>query len=166
MTRSVEEIDRLLAADKSLFGNPEWAEDGSVAKLTSPVVDATGMVIGGLSFRSSVPIETSIQRGTAALLLDNSQIQRFSFRPDHFHVNKAWHPIPSALRLKTLPPDRTRIYRWANSRVWPMRDNMGAGELLDPEPPSFMAAMQLFLEACGISAYLPEPPHRPKLEFE
>lgn len=166
MTRGLSEIDAIIAADKSLFGRPDWIEEGSIAKLTSTVVNNAGVVIGGLSFRSSVPLETSIQRGSAILLLDNCPIQRFSFRPDHSHVNKARHPIPAPLRLKTLPADRTRIYLWANNRVWPMRDNIGAAEFLDPEPPSFMVAMQRFLEACGISAYLPEPPHRPKLELE
>lgn len=165
MTRSVEEIDALLAADKALFGSPEWAEEGPVAKLTSAVVNASGVVIGGLSFRASALIETTVQRGSTVLLLDNSPIQRLSFRPDHRHVNPAAHPVPLDLRLRTLPRDRTRIYHWRHNRIWPIRDNIGAAEVVEPDPETFMDAATLFLEACGISTYLPPPPHRPKLEL-
>jgi hypothetical protein len=154
-----------LRADKSLFGTPEWAEEGSVAKLTSAVVNATGVVIGGLSFRAAALIETTIQRGSATLVLDNLPIQRVLFQPDHPHVNKGAHPIPLRLRLRRLPPERTRIYRWEDNRVWPMRDNMGAATVVEPEPDTYMDAMKLFLEACGITAYLPPPPHRPQLEL-
>lgn len=165
MTRSAAEIDDLLAADKSLFGNSEWVEDGTVAKLSSAVVDSQGNPIGGLTLRMQVPIEASLQRGTATLVLDGHPIQRISFRPDHSHVNKGRHPIPKELRLIALPPDRTRLHRWADNRVWPMQDNMGAGRVLDVEPPTVMDAFKLFLETCGISTHLPEPPHRPKMEF-
>lgn len=166
MTRALAEIDTLLSAEKSLFGEPEWVEDNAVAKLASAVVDASGNVVGGLSFRAQVPIETAVQRGTAALILDGLPIQRLSYRPDNPHSNKGGHPIPAHLRWQKLPADRTRIYRWRNNRVWPMRDNLAAGEVVDPEPNAFMSALELFLEACGISAYLPEPPHRPTLELE
>lgn len=163
--RSLVEIDALLAADKSLFGNPEWVEDGAVAKLASSVVDASGVVIGGLFLRLAVPVEMSIQRGTAALVLDGLPLQRLSFRPDHLHVNKGLHPVPAPLRFLRLPADRSRIYRWADNRMWPMQDNMRAGHVIEPEPGTLAEAIKLFLEACAISAYLPDPPHRPKLEF-
>lgn len=165
MTRTVAEIDALLAAEKSLFGQPEWVEEGPIAKLASAVVDAGGAVIGGLSLRLSAQIETAVQRGNAALVLDGQPLQRLSFRPDHVHVNGARHPIPAPLRLMRLPADRSRIYRWTDNRVWPRADNMGAGVVIDPEPASVGAAIELFLEKCTISAYLPQPPHRPKLEL-
>lgn len=165
MTRSVGEIDAIIAANKSLFGTPEWVEDRSIAKLISPVVNSAGVVIGGLSLRASVPIETAVQRGSAVLVLDNHPIQRLLYRPDHPHVNKAAYPIPAHLRLRRLPAERTRIYQWADNRVWPMPDNMGAGRLVEPDPEAFMAALEQFLEGCGISAYVPEPPHRPTLEL-
>lgn len=165
MTRSLTEIDDLIAADKSLFGLPEWIEDGPIARITSAVVDPAGAVIGGLSLRLNVPVTTNIQRGNAVLTLDGHPIQRLSFRPDHVHVNGPGHPIPPSLRLLRLPPDRTRIYRWPSNRAWPPQANLRAGEIVDPEPESLQDALQLFLEACGISAYLPDPPHRPTLEL-
>lgn len=165
MSRSPAEIDVLLHAEKGLFGQPEWIEDGAIAKLVSPVVDALGVVIGGMSLRLNVPVETVLQRGNAVLVLDGQPVQRLSFRPDHAHVNGVVHPIPQSLRLRRLPPDRTRLYRWADNRAWPVHGNLRAGQVVEPEPATLMSAFQLFLEACGITAYLPEPPHRPRLEF-
>lgn len=166
MTRSLAEIDALLAADKGLFGAIEWSEEGSVASISTAVVDALGDPIGGLELRASAPTQTSVQRGTIVLILDGVPLQRLSYRPDHIHRNKGSHPIPPDLRLKTLQTDRTRIYRWRDNRTWPTQDNLGAGRLVDPQPKTFMLAVELFLEACGIAAYIPEPPHRPKLELD
>jgi hypothetical protein len=163
--RSLTEIDGLLAADKSLYGNPDWIEDGSVAKLASPLVDLHGDIIGGLTLKLSAPIETMLQRGTAVLILDRHPIQRLSFMPDHSHGNKGKYPVPPELRLRVAPADRSRIYRWVDNRAWPTEDNMGAARLLETEPATLRDAFNLFLETCVISAYLPDPPHRPKLEF-
>jgi hypothetical protein len=165
VTRSLADIDTLLSAEKSLFGAAEWVEDGAVAKLASPVVDALGVVMGGLSLRLNAPLETAVQRGNAALVLDGQPIQRLSFRPGHPHVNGAAFPIPQPLRLRRLPPNRTRLYRWTDNRAWPVQTNLKAGHVVEPEPATLMAAFELFPEACGITAYLPEPPHRPRLEL-
>lgn len=165
MTRSRSEIDDLLAADKSLFGSVEWIEEGAYAKIVSPVVGANGVVIGGLILHLNAQVETTVQLGNASLVLEGRPIQRLSFRPGHKHVNKGRYPVPVELRLKTLPAGRSRIYRWSDNREWPMSENMLAGRLIDAEPGTLMEAYKLFLEACGISAYLPDPPHRPKLEF-
>ena len=166
MTRSVAEIDVLLAASKGLFGIVEWVEDGTVANISAAVVDSLGDPVGGLEVRASVPTQTRVQRGSIVLILDGLPLQRLSHRPDHIHRNKGAHPIPSDLRLKTLQADRTRIYRWRDNRTWPSQDNLGAGRPVDPQPTTFMQAVELFLEACGIAAYIPEPPYRPKLELE
>ena len=166
MTRSLAEIDALLAADKGLFGAIEWSEEGSVASISTAVVDVLGDPIGGLELRASAPTQTSVQRGSIILILDGVPLQRLSHRPTHAHRNKGAHPIPPDLRFKTLPPDRTRIYGWSDNRVWPRQDNIGAGRTVDPQPSTFIHAMELFLEACGISAYIPEPPHRPELELD
>jgi uncharacterized protein YheU (UPF0270 family) len=165
MSRSLAEIDAMLAAGKSLFPGAEWVEDGALAKLVSAIVDESGTVIGGLSFRLNVQVESAIQRGNAVLVLDSQPIQRLSFRPDHPHVNGAKYPIPKQLRLLSLPPDRTRLYRWSDNREWPVQANLRAGQVVEHEPASMLDAVELFLEACGITAYLPAPPHRPKLEF-
>ena len=166
MTRSLAEIEALLAADKGLFGTLEWREEGSVASISAAVVDALGNPIGGLELRASAPTQTSVQRGSIVLLLDGAPLQRLSHRPDHAHRNKGAHPIPPNLRFKTLSPDQTRIYGWSDNRVWPRQDNIGAGRIVDPQPSNFMEAIELFLEACGIAAYIPEPPHRPELELD
>ena len=166
MTRSLAEIDALLVADKGLFGVVEWIEDGSNANISAAIVDSLGNPIGGLELRASVPTKLSVQRGSFVLILDGLPLQRLSHRPDHIHRNKGAHPIPIELRFQSLPAERTRIYRWSDNRIWPMQDNIGAGRLVDPQPTSFMQAMEQFLEACGIAAYIPESPHRPELELD
>lgn len=165
MSRSLIEVDELLASNKTLFSDLEWVEDGPVARLVSPILDMSGNVIGGMLLNLNALTETAVQRGNAALVLDGRPIQRLSFRPDHVHTNKGRGTVLPELRFKRLPADRTRLYSWRDNRSWPVVDNLAVGRLVDPEPASIMAAYQLFLEACGISAYLPEPPHRPRLEF-
>jgi hypothetical protein len=88
-----------------------------------------------------------------------------TYKPGHAHVNTNAYPVPASLRFRTLPAGRSRIHKWAHNRAWPIKDNLGAGDLIDPEPEAYMDALQLFLEACGIDAYVPDPPHRPVLEF-
>jgi hypothetical protein len=166
MMRSVAEIDALLDTEKSLFGAPEWVEDGAAAHLVGAVVNAAGVVLGGVSLRLSVLIHLPApQRGSAVLVLDNHPLQRLSFRPDHAHVNPGRHPVTRGLRRQTLPAERSRIYRWKDNRVWPRPDSFGVGALLASEPQTIGDAFNLFLEECRIAAYLPPPPHRPKLEL-
>lgn len=165
MILTLTEIDALLAEEKSLFGNVEWVEDGANAKLRSSIVNSAGVVIGALTFVASVNINTAIQRGTCALILENRPLQRISYLPSAPHKNTGAHPIPLELRFRTLPADQTRHYLWEDNRIWPRTDNIGAGRLVSPQPRTFMDAMQLFLEACGITAYVTDPPHRPTLEF-
>lgn len=133
--------------------------------MKTSIVDAAGGVIGDLFLHLHALTETRIQTGSASLVLEGRPIQRLSFRPTHPHTNKGRHPVPRNLRLLVLPPDRSRIYRWSDNREWPMHENMLAAEILDSEPATLMDAYKLFLEECGISAHLPHPPHRPKLEF-
>ena len=163
--RTVAEIDALIAADKALFGEPAWSGDGAVAKLVSPVIDHAGLIIGGLVLYMAAMTETAEQRGNAALVLDDRPVQRLSFRPGHAHVNPPRHPTPPALRLLTLPPGRSRMHGWRDNRVWPRLDNVATAALMEPEPPTISAAFALFLETCGISAYIPPPPSRPRLEL-
>lgn len=165
MPWSVAEIDALLGADKALFGMPEWVDDGVSAKLTSAIIGPDNSIIGGLSLRLNALVRTTPQTGNAVLVLEERPIQRLSFLPDHAHTNSGGHPIPTHLRFRTLPPHRSRIYLWGNNRHWPRDDNLTAGEALDQEPHSIDAAYKLFLEACGIEAYIPPPPWRPQLEL-
>ena len=166
MMRTATDIDALLIAPKSLFGTPEWVESGAVATLTATILDDGGTVIGGLSLRSSVPVHLPApQRGSVVLVLDRQPLQRLSFRPDHVHVNPSRPPIVRALQRQRLLPDRSRIYRWRDDPLWPRPDKLAVASPLLPEPADLTAAFALFLEECGISGYLPTPPHRPKLEL-
>ena len=165
MTRSMVEIDDLLKSDKSLYGNPEWVEDGAKAILKSAIVDPRGIVLGGLSLSLWADVSTITQRGGGALVLGNHAIQRISYLPNHSHKNDNAFPTPPELRLRSLPADRSRVYLWKNNRVWPIQPNLRAGLVLDQEPASLTAAFELFLESCAIDAYLPNPPHRPMLEL-
>lgn len=165
MSRTADEIDELLEMPKFLWGSPEWAEDGNNAKLVSSVVDPNGSVIGGLTFEANANIETSLLRGSTILMLDRLPLQRLSYKPGHSHSNGNSFYMPADLRLRKLPPDQTRIHLWADNRRWPTLDNLNCARLLDPEPPTYLDALQLFLEGCGIEAHLPPPPHRPRLEF-
>ena len=165
MTRTLTEIDDILRADKSLHGNLEWVEDGARALITRSVVDQRGVVIGGLILQLWALTEVAIQRAGGSLVLDGTPIQRMTYRPGNAHLNNNAHPTPPALRLKTLPAERSRIYLWSNNRAWPIHQNLRAGKVIEPEPASASAAFELFLESCAISTYLPNPPHRPMLEL-
>lgn len=164
MTRTLAEIDALFFAPKALPEPVTWAEDGGKATLTASLLQ-DGIVIGALSLRLSTPLLNSPQRGDAVLVLDDRPVQRMAFNPKNPHTNPAFHPVPLALRRLTLPPGRTRLYRWADNRQWPRQEgeNILAAMALDPEPSGFDEALSLFLRSCAIEGVLPAAPWRPTL---
>jgi len=165
---TAQEIDALLAARKTVFDQPQWEiERGTTRATLTASLAENGVVIGGVSLRLSANVHTIPQRGSAVLICDNRPVQRMNVKPNHNHSNPLRRTVPKPLRGLSLPQDRSRIYRWAVNRVWPRPpgDNLAAGELIDPEPDDFSAAVRFFLQECGISGTLPAPPWEPRLSL-
>ena len=160
---TVSEIDELLRAPKQLAGAPQWAEDGNNAVLNVPVLRG-GAIPGGLRISVSSPFRLQEQRGDAVLIFERCPIYRLAFNPKGAHANPGKHPVPAELRFETLPQGRSRLYRWEDNRFWP-RDpsTILAGRVLDSEPTSLKAAIDMLLSQCHILGSIPEPPWRPEL---
>lgn len=161
MTITMADIDTLLSLPKTMFNAPEWVEDGNRAILRADLVHQ-GNVLGGVWVSLSANIHTDPQRGDCVLIHDGKPVQRLSFMPKNAHANPRAHPAPVPLRLLTLPPDRSRIYRWRDNRAWPPPQPM-AGAVLDPQPATFADAVTVFFSEYGISGNVPPAPWRPTL---
>lgn len=161
MTITTADIDALLSQPKTIFGVPAWIEEGNNAYWRADL-QHDGVLIGGLSLRLTVTTHTTPQRGDGVLIFDGKPIQRFAYLPKGLHVNPKAHPIPTRLRFLSLPPDRSRIYRWRDNRAWPTPHPM-AGEIFDPQPDSFNEAATMFFAECCIMGDVPAAPWRPTL---
>jgi hypothetical protein len=161
---TADDIDALLAAAKLLAGQPSWSVDerGTVARIAAPI--AAKGVVGRLVLRAQTPLHTEIQRGSCALVFDDGLVQRFSFKPDHAHLNPRRSDIPREIRGSRLPPDISRIHPWRLNRVWPgIGDNLAVAEPMDREPSSFSDALTIFMHLCAISGELAPAPWEPRL---
>lgn len=164
---TIEAIDDLLAAAKTIAGEPGWRTDRSRperALLVAPLA-IDGIVGGGLELRAHATIHTEPQRGGATLIYEGGSIQRLNILPDHDHLNP-WRPeIPLALRGRRLPAGVSRVYSWRDNRRWPRprSDNLDVGTLLDVAFADFGEALRGFAARCHIEGYLPPPPWEPRL---
>jgi hypothetical protein len=161
MKTSVVDIDTLISLPKAIFDSPSWVEDGNRAVLRADLVHQ-GSLLGGVWVNLSANIHTDPQRGDAVLIYDGKSVQRLAFMPKNAHANPRAYPAPAPLRLRTLPPDQSRVYRWRDNRTWPPPQQL-AGAVLDSQPASFSAAVDVFLSECGVHGTVSAPPWRPTL---
>ncbi|MBR7620378.1 hypothetical protein JKL49_13365 [Phenylobacterium sp. 20VBR1] len=159
------DIDALLAAPKTLGGEPRWARDdtSAVVKLVAPL--STAGVLGGLILHAHATLQTTPQRGGCALIYQDKPIQRLSILPDHAHHNPFRPSAPAELRGLTLPADASRLHAWTHNRAWPRvgGDNLPFAEPLSIEVASIAEGLTIFLALCGIECVLPPPPWEPRL---
>jgi hypothetical protein len=101
---TLDDIDALIAAQKSLAGEPHWREDGSRPERTLLVAPLAieGIVPDGLQLQAHATLYTSPQHGGAALLFEGRPVQRFNVLPDHPHLNPMRRDIDPALRGRRL----------------------------------------------------------------
>jgi hypothetical protein len=161
VTITIADIDTFLSLPKTIFAAPTWVEDGNRAVLRADLVHQ-GTVLGGVCVNLSANIHTVPQRGDAVLIYDGKAVQRLAFMPKNAHPNPRAHPAPVDLRLRMLPPDQSRIYRWRDNRAWPPPQQM-AGVVIDSQPSGYSEAVDVFLLACGVDGSVPAPPWRPAL---
>lgn len=165
---SLDEIDRLLAAAKSIGGIPNWREDptsGGRALLVVPLL-LDGVAVGGLEIRGNATIRTQRQSASLVLIAAGDPIQRLSFRPKHEHVNSLRSDLSRDLRGSRLLADVTRFYPWELNRRWPRQRQPRErydGHRVEPVVTDFDVAVMFFLERCNIIGSIPPPPYRPEL---
>ena len=163
---TVDDIEALLAAEKTFLGQPVWRRDVSRperAVLTAPLA-VSGIGTAGLEVRAHATLHTTPQRGGIVLNF-GAAIQRMTLNPDHEHRNGPGAAIPKPLRLLRLAPDRHRLHGWRLNRRWPRTpsDNLRVAEPVDDAPSDFAGGMLWFLQQCRIAGDLPAPPHEPRL---
>lgn len=163
---TLEDIDALLAVEKTLLGRVEWQRDGSRPErsvLVAPLA-VGGIGQGGLVLRCHATLHTTPQRGGMILLLHDGKIERMNIAPEHVHLN----PIkPSAGRHSgvTLKAGVSRIYPWTLNRTWPRSrsDNLGFGIMASAVGDDFGTAFRWFAARCNVVGELPPPPWQPRM---
>lgn len=164
--RTLEEIDALLDAEKSILGQVKWQEDGSRPErsvLVAPL-GIGGVAQGGLELRAQATLHTSPQRGSAILLLSDGKIERMNIIPDHPHANP-FEQSADQYRGATLPAGVSRVYPWALNRAWPRSrsDNLKIGIVAPEAGDDFLTALRWFATRCNVVGDIPPPPWRPRM---
>lgn len=164
---TVVDIDAFLAGRKTIFGHPTWDVDERRRRvlLRASLKLEDGRIPGNVFVQLVATLHTTPQRGSMVLVCDGRPVQRMSYRPDHPHANPFHKKVSKDLRGLSLSAGLTRIHRWRENRTWPRppEDNLPVAELVNPEPVSYVDAMQIFFRECGIKGYVEPPPWEPRL---
>lgn len=163
---TVEDIDALLAAEKSVLGRVEWQLDSARPERSVLVVPLAiaGIGQGGLVLKGHATLHTTPQRGGAILLFQDGRIERMNIAPDHVHLNP-FRPSMGKHSGVSLRPGVSRVYPWSLNRTWPrsQSDNLPFGILAPEAGDNYETALGWFAARCNVVGNLPPPPWQPRM---
>ncbi|MGQ0663310.1 MAG: hypothetical protein ACT4P2_06920 [Pseudomonadota bacterium] len=162
---TVETIDAILAARKSVVGVVRWMASRETAVRLKASLEIEGEVRAGLFLTADATGHMRPQQGSLVLVYRNAVIERMSVFPPSAHANPLHKALPRTLRGCILPASAHRYHSWSANRRWPQPpgDNLPVAEPIDEELDSFAAAVQYFCRRANIGGTVPPPPHQPRL---
>jgi hypothetical protein len=163
MTRTAEDIDAILAADKQMAGQPRWQESDrdTVAGLRVQLV-VEGIIRTDVYLAGNAVVHLSPQPVSLILVCGGRPVERLDLFPRAPHTNPPGGRVPRPLRGLILPAGQHQHHAWRLNRTFPPNWNLPVAEpwsVLD----SVAVAFQSFLAALNIVGDLPLPPHEPRL---
>lgn len=165
--QTVEDIERLLAAEKRVVGQASWSKSRETTVTITVPLQISGAIVGGLFLKGTASVHNSPQDGSLLLVFQQQVIERMNVFPTAPHANPLDKRLPQRWRGLTLPALRHRYPPWILNRRWPRPsdDNLPVAETLDADLANFCEALHYFMTRVHLTGAVPEPRHEPRLRL-